>query len=178
MSPALSSRLIRIGIGAAIIVVVNVIARLISRFALPSTIDPLTPALISLLVAVVAAAVIGFWLARQQRLLPTVLDLLAVTVLATLLVVFAAAFVSGKPSFDLVTTLAQLGLHAGLLAVGFAAGVLGAIALGLDPVSRAWKAQSEVKPSVSRRQSHTHHNVKPGSKSSKPAKTTKSGSRS
>ncbi|WP_163570729.1 hypothetical protein [Fodinicola feengrottensis] len=128
MSPALSSRLIRIGIATVIIVVVNVIARAISRFVLPASVDALTPALISLLVAVVAAAVIGFWLARQQRLLPTALDLLLVTMVSTLLVVFAAAYISGKPSFDFTATGLQLALHAGLLIIGFAAGVLGAIA--------------------------------------------------
>lgn len=171
MSPALQSRLIRIGIATAIIVVVNILARLVTRFALPKTVDTLTPALISLLVAVVAAAVIGFWFAGQQRLVPVAVDALAVTVLATLLVVFAAAFVSGKPSFDLTTSLLQLGLHAGLLAVGFAAGVLGCIALGRDPVSRAWKAQSQVKPTVAGRHTQSHHTTKPPAKpTSKPAK--------
>jgi hypothetical protein len=74
-------------------------------------------------------------------------DLFWAVLATTLVVTLAGPLVSAHPSYDPGSTAAQLGLCAGLLALGGGGGVLLAVALGLDPTSRAWQAQAaRVKP--------------------------------
>jgi hypothetical protein len=136
-------RVRRIAVATAVLVGINVLARLLARFALPAGTDPFLPGLASVLAMVIAVAVTGFLWTRVRRVPAVVGDLFFVTVVATLLVTLVGPFVSGHPEFDLGFTVKQIGLCAGLLVVGDAAGVLTAVALGLDPTSRAWQRQAE-----------------------------------
>lgn len=133
-------RIWRVLIAIGVVVGINVLARVLGRFVLPATVDALLPAGLSLLCAAIAVGVFAFLWTRRFRVRPVLLDLLVVLVVSTLLVVFAAAYVTGPPTFVLGPTFAQLGLHAALLAVGAAAGLSAALAFGVDPVGRSWQS--------------------------------------
>jgi hypothetical protein len=132
----------RVAVLTGVLVGINVVARLITRFVLPDTADPFLAGAWSVFAMVVAIAVGGFLRTRERRVLVVTGDLFFVIVATTLLVTLLGPFVSGDPVFDAGLLVRQFGLCAGLLVVGAAAGVLGAVALGLDPTSRAWQEQA------------------------------------
>jgi hypothetical protein len=142
VSAGTRTRVRRIAVATGVLVGINVVARLVARFALPDGTDPLQLAAWSMLAMVVAVAVVGFTWTRRRRMALVTGDLFFVTVGTTLLVALAGSVVSGG-GFDPGLVLRELALCAGLLVVGAAAGELLAVALGLDPTSRAWKQQAE-----------------------------------
>jgi hypothetical protein len=132
----------RIAVAAGVLIGINLVARLLARWALPAGTDPFLAGAWSLLAMVVAVGVTGFWWTRRRRVPLVVGDLFFVVLVTTLVVTLVGPFVSGGAEFSVGSTLTQLALCAGVLVVGCAAGVLGAVALGLDPTSRAWKEQA------------------------------------
>jgi hypothetical protein len=142
LSPVTRVRARRIAVLTGILVGINLCARLVTRSALPEDTDPFVTGALSIFAMVVAVGVAGFLWTSRRRVPLVAGDLFFVLVATTLLVTLAGPFVSGKPDFDLGLTMQQLGLCAGLLVVGSAGGVLLAVALGLDPTSRAWKQQA------------------------------------
>jgi hypothetical protein len=136
-------RVRRIAPLAGLLVAVNIVARLVARFTLPTGTDPFLVGAWSLLAMVLAVAVVAFPWTRRQRVPTVVGDLFFVILVTTVLVTLVGPFVSREPAFDVGFTIQQFALCAGLLVVGGAAGLLTAVALGLDPTSRAWRAQAE-----------------------------------
>jgi hypothetical protein len=143
VSAGTKTRARRIALVTGLLVAINVAARLIVRFALPEGTDPFQLAAWSMLAMVVVVAVVGFRWTRQRRVPLVAGDLFFVTVATSLLVALAAPVVGGGAVFDPGLVLGQLALCVAFLVVGDAAGVLLAVALGLDPTSRAWKQQAE-----------------------------------
>ena len=143
VSAATRTRVRRIAAATGVLAGVNVGARLIARFALPADTDAFQLAAWSVLVMVVVAGVVGFLWTRRRRVPLVTGDLFFVTVATTPLVAAAGPVVGGSPAFDLGVVAEELALGAGLLVVGAAAGVLLAVALGLDPTGRAWKQQAD-----------------------------------
>ena len=142
LSPVTRARVRRIAVLTGILVGINLVARLITRFAVPAGTDPFVTGALSVFAMVVAVGVTAFLWTRRRRVLLVVGDLFFVTVATTVLVTLVGPFVSGSPSFALGLTTKQIGLCAGLLVVGAAAGLLLAVALGMDPTSRAWQQQA------------------------------------
>jgi hypothetical protein len=136
-------RVRRIAVLAGLLVVVNVVARLVARFALPAGTDPFIVGAWSLLAMVLAVAVAAFLWTRRRRVPAVVGDLFFVILATSLLVTLVGPFVSGDPAFGVGSVIELFALCSGLLVVGSAAGLLTAVALGLDPTSRAWRAQAE-----------------------------------
>jgi hypothetical protein len=134
---------IRVAGAAGVLIGVNLFARLISRFVLDQDVDPLVPGLLSLLVMVLVAGLIAFGWTRRFRAGSVVGQLLLVVVITSLAVVLVGPLVSGDADYDLTVLLRQLALCAGLLLVGQAGGAFLAVALGLDPTSRAWRLQAD-----------------------------------
>ena len=143
VSAGARTRVRRIAVAAGVLVGINVAARLIARFALPAGTDPFQLAAWSMLAMVVAVAVVGFLWTRRRRVPLVAGDLFFVTVATSLLVALAGPLVSGGADLAPGLLLEELALCAGLLVVGGAAGVLLAVALGLDPTGRAWKQQAD-----------------------------------
>jgi hypothetical protein len=143
VSAATRTRVRRIAFVTGVLVAINVAARLIARFALPAGTDPFQLGAWSMLAMVVAVAVVGFLWTRRRRVPLVAGDLFFLTVATSLLVALAGPVVSGGAGFGASLVLGELALCAGLLVVGDAAGVLLAVALGLDPTSRAWKQQAD-----------------------------------
>jgi hypothetical protein len=143
LSAGARTRVRRIAATTGVLVGIDLVARLVARFALPTGTDTFQLAAWSALATVVAVAVVGFrWTLRRRVPLVTG-DLFFVTVATTPLVAAAGPVVGGSPTFDLGVVAEELTLCAGLLVVGAAAGVLLAVALGLDPTGRAWKQQAD-----------------------------------
>jgi hypothetical protein len=142
LSPVNRVRARRIAVLTAILVGIDLCARLVTRFALPAGTDPFVTGALSVFAMVLAVGVAGFLWTRRRRVPLVAGDLFFVTVATTVLVTLAGPFVSGDPAFAFGLTIKQISLCAGLLVVGSAAGVLLAVALGLDPTSQAWKQQA------------------------------------
>jgi len=141
------SKVLRIALAVVAVVAVNLLARLVVRFGFggdggPGR-DPFLAALWSLVTAVVLLGGIGLWWTRQRRVPLVIGEVLLVVVVSTLIVTLVGPYVYGATSFDIGLLLRQIALHAVLLAVGGVAGVLIAVALGLDPTSRAWGAMAQ-----------------------------------
>jgi len=140
----------RIAVATAVLVGINLLGRLAVRLYLPEGRDPLLAGLWAVLVIVLAAAVVAFVWTRQRRVALAAADLVAVVAVTAVLVTVVGPFVSGglDAGLPLWRTLLQLLLALALLSVGAAAGLLTAVALGLDPTSRAWRrmAQQPARP--------------------------------
>jgi hypothetical protein len=137
------SRVRRIAAATGVLVAVNVVARVIARYVLSPGTDPFVVGGWSILAMLLVLAVAAFLWTRRRRVPAVVGDLFFVIVATSLLVTLLGPFVTGDPEFGASSTISQLALCAGLLTVGAAAGLLLAMALGLDPTSRAWQAQAE-----------------------------------
>jgi hypothetical protein len=133
---------VRIAGVVAILLVINVGARLIADHALPKDSDPVVLALWSIVAMVLAVGVAAFvWTTRRR--VPTVAGDLFFTVAASsVLVTLLAPLVSGQAHFSVGIAFRVLGLCAAMLTIGSAAGVLIAVAFGLDPTTRAWRSQA------------------------------------
>jgi hypothetical protein len=145
----------RVGIVAAALVAVNLVARLIVRIAGPGDDAEFVIGLWSLGAMVVVLAVAVFLWARRY-VVPLVLSYAGVVIVASsILVTVVGPYVSGGSPFQsgFGTYLLQLAICAGILGVATTLGLFTALALGLDPTSRAWKRQAErVKTSPRQRQ--------------------------
>jgi hypothetical protein len=141
-APMNKATLRRLGIAAGVLVGIDLVARLVARWALPAGTDALQVGAWAILAMVVAAGVTGFRWTRERRVPAVAGDLFWVVLGTTLVVTLVGPLVSAHPSYALGLTLAGLGLCAALLTVGAGGGVLLAVALGLDPTSRAWRAQA------------------------------------
>jgi hypothetical protein len=142
MKPEMIAMARRVGLVVALLAGIDVVARLVVRFALPEGTDPFQAGAWALLAMVLAVGVVGFRWTRERRVPPVAGDLFWVVLATTLLVTLAGPFVSGSPAFDFGFLLSQFGLCAAMLAVGAGGGLLLAVALGLDPASRALKARA------------------------------------
>jgi hypothetical protein len=127
----------------ALLAGIDVAARLVARYALPSGTDPFLVGALSVLAMVLVLGVAAFLWARRRRVPAVAADLFFVIVATTLVVTVVGPFVSGTPDFGVGSVIQQAALCAALLTVGGGGGVLTAVALGLDPTSRAWQAQAE-----------------------------------
>ena len=148
----------RVAMVAAALVVVNLVSRLAVRIADPGEDAEFAIGLWSLGGMVVVLAVAVFLWARRY-FVPQVLGYAGVVIGASsVLVTVIGPFVSGTGPFEdgIGTFLLQLVICAAVLAVGATLGLLTAMALGLDPTSRAWKRQAErVRTSTRQRQRRT-----------------------
>jgi hypothetical protein len=144
-----------VAVAIVVLLGVNLAARLAVRLAGPGNDAVFVIGLWSLGAMVVALAVATF-LWTKRYLVPRVLgDVLVVIGVSALLVTLVGPFVSGGAPFDngFGGYLIQLGACIGVQAVGATLGLLLAMALGLDPKSRAWKRQAQsVKTSSRQRQ--------------------------
>jgi hypothetical protein len=149
---------LRVAIVAAVLIVVNLAARVGVRIAGADKDAEYVIALWSLGAMVVVLAVAAFYWARQY-VTPRALAFLAVAIGASSLVVtIAGPYVSDSSPFadGFGTYLLQLFVCIVVLTVGAAIGLLGAVALGLDPTSRAWKSQADrIKTSPRQKQRRT-----------------------
>jgi hypothetical protein len=145
------------------LVLVNVAARLIVRLTGSDSDTQFVIGLWSLGAMVVVAAVAAFVWARRNLMARVVADGLIVVVTTSLLVTLFGPFVSGNSPFldapfgdAFADFLLQLSVCLAVLGIGAMIGVLVTMALGLDPKSRAWKAQSErIKATARQRQRRT-----------------------
>jgi hypothetical protein len=136
---------------------VNAVARLIVRMAGSNSDEQFMIGVWSLgAMAVVAAGAACFWAARY--LMPKVVaDGLLVVTVTSLLVTLVGPLFSGPSPFSeyvfsdaLGDFMLQLIICLGVLGFGVVLGVLLAMALGIDPKSRAWKAQASRMRAASR----------------------------
>jgi hypothetical protein len=139
----------------AALVVVNLLARLGTRGMNGSDdVVQFRTALISLVLMLVLIAVAGFFWARQDRS-GIVIGFLAATIVATsLIVTIVGPYVSDSTPFGagFMSWLIQWLVCAGVLLLGATIGGLLAVAFGLDPKTKAWRAyaQRTVTPRVQR----------------------------
>jgi hypothetical protein len=140
------------------LVAVNVVARLIVRVANPGSDAEFVVGLASLGAMGVLAAVFAFVWTKRYPSPRVVSDSLVVVSITGVLVTLVGPFVFGKtlgdyPGFGdwFAVFLLQLFICLAVLAVGVVVGALIAIALGIDPTSRAWKAQASRIPASARK---------------------------
>lgn len=146
---------IRIGIVTAALVAVNLVARIGVRIAGPDEDAEFVIGLWSLGAMVVGLAAVVFYWSRRFVPPQVVSYALAVIGVSSLLVTLVGPFVSGGGPFSngIGSYFGQLLACIGALTLGAAVGLLLAMALGLDPTSRAWKQQAQrVKTSSRQRQ--------------------------
>jgi hypothetical protein len=137
------SRWAAVGVAVAALVGVNLVARLVLRLAgPPADVRDFWVAVASLGAMAVLVGVTGFRWARQHLLPRVAADLFVVVVVTGLLVTVVGPLVSGGSPFGagLLRFLVLLGVAVGVLTLGAAIGVLLAVALGVDPKSRAYQA--------------------------------------
>ena len=143
----------RVAIVVAALVAVNLLARLGVRLAGPDDSTEFVIGLWSIGAMMVVLAVAVFLWARSY-LVPRVLTFAGTAIgVSALLVTLLGPFVSGGSPFEngINAFLFQILVCMLVLSVGGAIGLLTAMALGLDPTSRAWKRQAERVKSKPRR---------------------------
>jgi hypothetical protein len=144
---AATNRWVPVAVVAGVLVGLNLLARLVARFALPEgqEDEQFVVGLISLAGMVLTMGYAGFWWARRHGAVRILEDLTIAGFAGALLAVLIGPFVSGDTPFGNGAGFwfAQLGLCAAVLIVGAFGGVWLAIMLGLDPRSRSWHHQSE-----------------------------------
>jgi len=145
----------RVAIVTAVLVAVNLLARVGVRIAGPDDDAEFVIALWSLGGMVLGLAAVVFYWTRRYLASRVVGYAGAVIGVSSVLVAVIGPFVSGGGPLEngFGTFLLQLFVIFVSLTVGAALGLLLAIALGMDPTSRAWKHQAErVKTSSRQRQ--------------------------
>jgi len=149
---------VRVAVVAAVLIAVNLVARVAVRIADPGGDAEFVIALWSIGAMVVGLAATVFYWARRY-FVPQVLTFAGAVIGASSLVVtLVGPYVSGGSPFEngFGTYLLQLFVCLVALSVGGALGLLVAMAFGLDPTSRAWKRQAErVRTSQRQRQGRT-----------------------
>jgi hypothetical protein len=145
-------------VAIAALVAVNVVARLIVRVADPGANAEFIVGLASLGAMGVLAAVFAFVWTKRYPSPKVVSDSLIVVSITGVLVTLVGPFVFGKTLGDyagfgewFAVFLLQLFICLAVLAAGVVIGALIAIALGIDPTSRAWKAQAARVPAAARK---------------------------
>ncbi len=136
---------LRVAIVGAVLIAVNLAARVGVRIAGPDENTEFVIGLWSLgAMIVVLAAAVFFW-ARRYVTGQVLTFTAAVITVSSLVVTIAGPYVSKSSPFGegFGTYLLQLFICVAALAVGATIGLLGAMAFGLDPTSRAWKRQAE-----------------------------------
>jgi hypothetical protein len=136
-------------IAIAALVAVNLVARLAVRIADPGSNAEFIVGLASLgAMAVLAAAFAFVWMKRHETS-RVVQDSIVVVTITSVLVTLVGPFVFGRTlgDFDGFSAwfaffLLQLFICLAVLAVGAVIGSILAIAFGLDPTTRAWRAQA------------------------------------
>ncbi|GAA2589534.1 hypothetical protein GCM10010399_19550 [Dactylosporangium fulvum] len=121
---------------------VNIIARLVVRFAAGSDDDKQITIGLWALFAVGAIMIpIAFWYGRRHPMLRVVGDLGLAAVVACLLAVLVGPFVSGVAPFSSGVGLVfrQFSYFVGLSAIGAVFGLLALMTMGLDYRSQSWK---------------------------------------
>jgi hypothetical protein len=134
-----------VAIAVAALVAINLVARLVVRLSGAGDDTELMIGLWSLGAMVVGLAVAAFVWSRRYLVPRVIGDALVVVGASSLLVTLVGPFVSGGSPFrdGLGTYLLQLFVCLMVLGIGVTIGMLVAMALGLDPKSRAWKRQAE-----------------------------------
>ncbi|GAA0718666.1 hypothetical protein Drose_04980 [Dactylosporangium roseum] len=121
---------------------VNVIARLVVRFAAESDDDKQVTIGLWALIAVGAVMIpVAFWYGRRHPMLRVIGDLGLAVVVACLLAVLIGPFVSGVAPFSNGVGLVfrQFFYFVGLSAIGAVFGLLALMTMGLDHRSQSWK---------------------------------------
>ncbi|TQS46618.1 hypothetical protein [Cryptosporangium phraense] len=139
----MQNRWARVGVVVAVLVAVNFGARIVLRIASGASEDAeLRTGIVTLAAMGVVIAVASFLTARRYLPAITSGDLFFDVVVTSLLVTLVGPFVSGGTPFvdGPGQWLIQILVCVGVLLVGAALGAFLAIALGLDPKSRAWGA--------------------------------------
>jgi hypothetical protein len=136
---------------------VNALARLIVRLTGSDTDTQFMIGVWSLGAMAVAAAGASCYWAIRHLMSRVVADGLIVVTITSLLVTLIGPLVSGRSPFSeyvfmdaLSIFMLQLVICLGVLGFGIVLGVLIAMAIGLDPKSRAWKAQADRMRAASR----------------------------
>jgi hypothetical protein len=134
-----------VAIAAAGLIVVNLVARLLVRLAGPGGDAEFVIGLWSLGAMVVGLAAATFYWARRYLVPRVLVDAGVVIGASALVVTLVGPLVSdtGPFSSGVRFYLLQLFVCVVALTVGSALGLFTAMALGLDPKSRAWKRQAE-----------------------------------
>ncbi|NUS72347.1 MAG: hypothetical protein HOQ05_02965 [Corynebacteriales bacterium] len=134
----------RIALAIAMVVGVDIVARLILRLAMPDSQDDIIPGLI---VDACIATTIGVWAFFRARraLVSTVAgEGFFVIAISMLLIAFIGPWVSGDGFGAPIGVMAgRCAVAALVLAVGGALGILTAVAFGIDPLSKAYHAHVE-----------------------------------
>jgi hypothetical protein len=147
-----------VAVATAVLVAVNLAARLVVRLADPGGDTEFAIGVWSLGAMVVLLAVATFYWARRQ-LVPRVLGDAGTAVgVSALLVTLVGPLVSGNGPFTNGARFFLLQLFVCLVALGIGAalGLLTTMALGLDPKSQAWKRQArQVRTSSRQKQGRT-----------------------
>jgi hypothetical protein len=133
-------RWVQVGLVIAVLLGINLVARLIVRFALPDE-DPYLAGLLSLAGMVVVAALAGFRWRRRYVALRVLEDLALAVIAGSLLVLLLGPLAAGYSPFGVGvgSWFALLGITALALAVGVFAGVFVAMAFGMDPTARGYR---------------------------------------
>lgn len=129
----------------AVLVVINLVARLVVRLSGVSDERELLIAAVSLGAMGLALAVPAFLWSRRHLLPRVAADVSVTAAVSGLLVLLVGPFVSGTTPFAAGAGffLVQLGVCAGVLALGALLGIFVTTAFGLDPKSRAWQRRAE-----------------------------------
>jgi hypothetical protein len=146
-----------VAIAIAMLVAVNFVARLIVRLADPDTETEFVVGLASLGAMATVAAVLAFLWTKRHATARVVQDALVVVTVTSILVTLVGPFVFGKTLGDfgtftewLAVFLLQLLICFAVLGIGVFTGSLLAIAVGVDPTSRAWKEQAARVPAATK----------------------------
>ncbi len=148
----------RVAIVTAALIAINLLVRVGVRIAGPGDDAEFVIALWSLGAMVVGLAVVIFYWTRRYLASRVVGFAGAIIGASALVVAVVGPYVSGGSPFEngFGSFLLQLFFIGVALLVGAALGLLLAMALGLDPTSRAWKSQTErLKTSPRQRQGKT-----------------------
>jgi hypothetical protein len=138
----MKERWLPVGLIAGALFVVNVVARLVVRFAAGNDDDKQVTIGLWALFAVGAVMIpIAFWYARRHPMLRVVADLGIAVVTACVLAVVIGPFVSGATPFGdgVGLVFRQFFYFVGLSAIGAFLGVLTLMTLGPDYRSQSWK---------------------------------------
>jgi hypothetical protein len=138
----MKERWLPVGLVAGALFLVNVVARLVVRFAAGDDDDKQITIGLWALFAVGAVMIpVAFWYARRHPMLRVVADLGIAVVAACVLAVLIGPFVSGSTPFGDGAGLVfrQFFYFVGLSAIGAVLGVLVLMTFGLDYRSQSWK---------------------------------------